>query len=235
MNLYNIWVSLSEMSDKQYWPFSWYNFFLRCTCSYHVVFQIHTIKYVLPFWIIWHSCIARKWNTDSAPFTSELYIYCLHSHINDSHINGNPPSMFSVIYSSLHTARRLCVWQLLKWPIFSICGSVSCLFATNPQAKIFVHIYSEEKIRQTLRKLPLLCSLRWRPVVDSKDIDGYICMLFEEDMLFLKRLWGWWSKKSTLKELNFGALDVSEYAIMPQRVGTPAEVLATSLFFFWIN
>ncbi len=39
--------------------------------------------------------------------------------------------------------------------------------------------------------------------------------------LFLKRLWGWWSKKSTLKELNFGALDVSEYAIMPQRVGTP--------------
>ncbi len=46
------------------------------------------------------------------------------------------------------------------------------------------------------------------------------------------RDWGWWSKKSTLKELNFGALDVSEYAIMPQRVGTPAEVLATSLFFF---
>ncbi len=85
-------------------------------------------------------------------------------------------------------------------------------------------IYSEEKIRQTLRKLPLLCSLRWRPVVDSKDIDGYICVLFEEDMLFLKRLWGWRSKKSTLKELNFGALDVSEYAIMPQRVGPPAEV-----------
>ncbi len=27
-----------------------------------------------------------------------------------------------------------------------------------------------------------------RPVVDSKDIDGYICVLFEEDMLFLKRL-----------------------------------------------
>ncbi len=77
----------------------------------------------------------------------------------------------------------------------------------------------EEKIRQTLRKLPLLCSLRWRPVVDSKDIDGYICVLFEEDMLKKK------SKKSTLKELNF---DVSEYAIMPQRVGTPAEVLATS-------
>ncbi len=49
-------------------------------------------------------------------------------------------------------------------------------------------IYSEEEIRQTLRKLALLCSLRWRPVVDSKDIDGYICVLFEEDMLFLKRL-----------------------------------------------
>ncbi len=46
----------------------------------------------------------------------------------------------------------------------------------------------KKKIRQTLRKLPLLCSLRWRPVVDSKDIDGYICVLFEEDMLFLKRL-----------------------------------------------
>ncbi len=76
-------------------------------------------------------------------------------------------------------------------------------------------IYSEEKIRQTLRKLPLLCSLRWRPVVDSKDIDGYICVLFEEVMLFLKRLWGWWSKKSTLKELNFGALDVSEYTVNP--------------------
>ncbi len=70
-------------------------------------------------------------------------------------------------------------------------------------------IYSEEQIKQTLRKLPLLCSLKWRPVVDSKDIDGYICVLFEEDMLFLKRLWGWWSKKSTLKELNFGTLDVS--------------------------
>ncbi len=63
-------------------------------------------------------------------------------------------------------------------------------------------------------------------MVDSKDIDGYICVLFEEDMLKKK------SKKSTLKELNFSALDVSEYAIMPQRVGTPAEVLATSLFFF---
>ncbi len=49
-------------------------------------------------------------------------------------------------------------------------------------------IYSEEKIRQTLRKSPLLCSLRWRPVVDSKDIDGYICVLVEEDMLFLKRM-----------------------------------------------
>ncbi|KAI2664178.1 Myosin-binding protein C, cardiac-type [Labeo rohita] len=31
-------------------------------------------------------------------------------------------------------------------------------------------------------------SLKWRPVVDSTDIDGYICVLFEEDMLFLKRL-----------------------------------------------
>ncbi len=28
MNLYNILVSLSEMSDKKYWPFSWYTFFL---------------------------------------------------------------------------------------------------------------------------------------------------------------------------------------------------------------
>ncbi len=32
MNLYNIWVSLSEMSDKKYWPFSWYSNFFTCTC-----------------------------------------------------------------------------------------------------------------------------------------------------------------------------------------------------------
>ncbi len=117
--------------------FSWYKFFLRCTCSYHVVYQIHTIKYVLPFWIF--DTVALLGSETLTVLPSQVnYIYCLHSHINDSHINGNPPSMFSVIYSSLHTARRLCVWQLLKWPIFSICGSVSCLFATNPQAKIFV-------------------------------------------------------------------------------------------------
>ncbi len=78
------------------------------------------------------------------------------------------------------------------------------------------------KNQTDIEEIASLCSLRWRPVVDSKDIDGYICVLFEEDMLKKK------SKKSTLKELNFGALDVSEYAIMPQRVGTPAEVLATS-------
>ncbi len=28
MNLYNIWVSLSEMSNKKYWPFSWCTNFL---------------------------------------------------------------------------------------------------------------------------------------------------------------------------------------------------------------
>ncbi len=33
MNLYNIWVSLSEISEKKYWPFSWYsNFFFVCVC-----------------------------------------------------------------------------------------------------------------------------------------------------------------------------------------------------------
>ncbi len=31
MNLYNILVSLSEIRDKKYWPFSWYSIFLRCT------------------------------------------------------------------------------------------------------------------------------------------------------------------------------------------------------------
>ncbi len=37
MNLYNIWVSLSEMSDQTYWPFSWYSiFFFRCTCILRV-------------------------------------------------------------------------------------------------------------------------------------------------------------------------------------------------------
>ncbi len=46
---------------------------------------------------------------------------------------------------------------------------------------------------------------------------GYVAS--QETMKCLLR-----SKKSTLKELNLGALDVSEYAIMPQRVGTPAEV-----------
>ncbi len=35
MNLYNIWGSLSEMSDKKYWPFSWYSNFFRCTCRCH--------------------------------------------------------------------------------------------------------------------------------------------------------------------------------------------------------
>ncbi len=28
MNLYNKWVSLSEMSDQKYWPFSLIQFFL---------------------------------------------------------------------------------------------------------------------------------------------------------------------------------------------------------------
>ncbi len=32
MNLYNKWVSLSEMSDKKYWPFHDIQLFFRCTC-----------------------------------------------------------------------------------------------------------------------------------------------------------------------------------------------------------
>ena len=31
MNLYNVWFSLSEMSDKKYWTFSWYSDCFRCT------------------------------------------------------------------------------------------------------------------------------------------------------------------------------------------------------------
>ncbi len=27
MSLYNIWVSLYDMSDKEYWTFSWYSIF----------------------------------------------------------------------------------------------------------------------------------------------------------------------------------------------------------------
>ncbi len=32
INLYNIWVSLSEISDQKYWPLSWYSHFLKCIC-----------------------------------------------------------------------------------------------------------------------------------------------------------------------------------------------------------
>ncbi len=32
MNLYNVWVSLCEMTDKKYWHFSWYSFFFWCIC-----------------------------------------------------------------------------------------------------------------------------------------------------------------------------------------------------------
>ncbi len=32
-NLYKIWVSLSEMSCKKYWPFSCYSISFRCTCT----------------------------------------------------------------------------------------------------------------------------------------------------------------------------------------------------------
>ncbi len=32
MNLYNIWVSLSEMSDQKYWRISWYSIFFRLLC-----------------------------------------------------------------------------------------------------------------------------------------------------------------------------------------------------------
>ncbi len=32
---HNIWVTLSEMSDKKYWPFSWYSNLFRCTCKNH--------------------------------------------------------------------------------------------------------------------------------------------------------------------------------------------------------
>ncbi len=39
--------------------------------------------------------------------------------------------------------------------------------------------------------------------------------------------------RMVIKEIDPEGVElVSEYAIMPQRVGTPAEVLATSLFFF---
>ncbi len=105
-------------------------------------------------------------------------------------------------------------------------------------------IISKRTLQQLCRKLNLF---RRKNQTDIEEIVSFVqsematsgrwlhLRAIEEDMLFLKRLWGWWSKKSTLKELNFGALDVSEYAIMPKRVRTPAEVLATSLFFFWIN
>lgn len=53
-------------------------------------------------------------------------------------------------------------------------------------------IYSGGKKKQTdIQEIASFVQLKWQPVVDSKDIDGYICMLFEEDMLLLKRLWGW--------------------------------------------
>ncbi len=32
---HNIWVTLSEMSDKKYWPFSWYSNLFKCTCKNH--------------------------------------------------------------------------------------------------------------------------------------------------------------------------------------------------------
>ncbi len=94
-----------------------------------------------------------------------------------------------------------------------------------------------EKIRQTLRKLPL-CAVWDGDQWSTPRISMVTSACYSKRICCFSR--GWWSKKSTLKELNFGALDVSEYAIMPQRVGTPAEVLATSSapkfnWFFLLN
>ncbi len=40
MNLYNIWISFSEISDKKYWPFSWHSHFWD-TCLCIEILNIH--------------------------------------------------------------------------------------------------------------------------------------------------------------------------------------------------
>ncbi len=45
MRIY-IWVSLSEISDKKYWPFSWYSDFLRCTCMLYAICYILYTEYI---------------------------------------------------------------------------------------------------------------------------------------------------------------------------------------------
>ncbi len=49
MNLYNIWVSLSEMSDKKYWPFPWYSIFFRCIKKHNCELCSLSITYACPY------------------------------------------------------------------------------------------------------------------------------------------------------------------------------------------
>ncbi len=143
------------MSGKKYWSFSWYSNFLRCTCSYHVVFQIHTIKYVLPIWIIWPSCIARKWNTDSAPFTSELY-YIVHIHILMVHILMVTHQACFLSYIPAFILRDGCVfgscWNGQSFP-FAVLSAV-CL----PQIHKLRYLYRKQNWRGAvlLKSIPSL-------------------------------------------------------------------------------
>ncbi len=59
INLYNIWVSLSEMSDKKYWPLSWYSIFIRCTCSSTLLKKLHNLEYKCSEQVTFQGLIVR--------------------------------------------------------------------------------------------------------------------------------------------------------------------------------
>ncbi len=80
MNLYNIWVSLSEMSDKKYWLFSWYSHLLRCPCMVEWIKRVkkvvnELINYAFKFFFnafkaqfrSENSTFHRKWMTSGHP------------------------------------------------------------------------------------------------------------------------------------------------------------------------
>ncbi len=73
MDLYNIWGSLSEMSDKKYWPFSWYSNFLRCICI------IYSISWKRMIYTVcdknWHKWIKTESNWNSNQIKSELWFW----------------------------------------------------------------------------------------------------------------------------------------------------------------
>ncbi len=74
MNLYNIWLSLSEMSDKKYWPFSWYSFFLDVPvkCFSQSKLLQSSLTENVSLYIIFSNCLS-VWLSQVDVHVAEMY------------------------------------------------------------------------------------------------------------------------------------------------------------------